>query len=158
MQAARPHASPPATLAHPLPSRPPVIPDRGTILAVIRDLRDTVAADPARGAHGLPEGRVVELVRTTCEAHGLAVGVWISGVEADPEIGRLLVDAVHEAFVESPDPGPYDTISRESAAGQAEPEAFEHDAHLLGWDARWIDEPVRDVQRLRRMILGRTAA
>ena len=77
-------------------------------------------------------------------------------MEADPELRRLLVDAVHEALVDAPDPGPYDTISRESATGRCEPDAFDHDAHLLGWDARWIGEPERDVNRLRSMVLGRT--
>jgi hypothetical protein len=133
-------------------------PPRAQLLAVLRDLRDAVAVDPARSPRGLPEPRAREIVGEACQAHGLSVAVWIDAIEADLELRGLLIAAVAEVLVQPPDPGPYDTISRESAAGQAEPHAFEHDAHLLGWDARWIGEPERDVRRLRSMILARTRA
>jgi len=104
--------------------------DRARVVAVIRTIQNAILADRTGGSEPEPS----ELVESACAEHGLSVDQWSAALRADVELMSLFDLALTEIIVEAPDPGPYDTISRESPRGTPDPlpEAFERDARLLG--------------------------
>lgn len=108
--------------------------DRSRVLAILRDIRDTILADRAAGSSRRADPRVDEAVRRACARHGVPVESWQAALDADPELARLVEQTLEEIIVDSPDPGPYDAISRESPRGGPEPasDARERDERMLG--------------------------
>src|SRR5690348_15602661 len=62
---------------------------------------------------------VVALVRA-CERSGLPAEEVVGAIEADRSLWELADAVTREALVTSPDPGPYDVISREASSGTPE--------------------------------------
>jgi hypothetical protein len=112
--------------------------DRARAVIIIREIRDAILAEPAGSSRTSQDSWAQGLLRRTCSAHDVGVEEWIATLQADPELGRLLQEALDEATLEPPDPGPYDEISRESPNGWpgADRDAFDRDALLLAWSLR----------------------
>ena len=62
---------------------------------------------------------VLALVRA-CELRGVVTDEVVRAIEADRSLWELTDAVTREALVTSPDPGPYDAISRESSSGTTE--------------------------------------
>jgi hypothetical protein len=62
---------------------------------------------------------VLALVRA-CELRGVEAAEIITAIEADRSLWELTDAVTWEALVTSPDPGPYDVISREASSGTPE--------------------------------------
>lgn len=107
--------------------------ERARVVAVIRDIREAALAERASPAPAAElAGR--DIVEDVCARHAISVDVWVAAMEAGGgDLRRLFEQAMDELVVEPPDPGPYDTISRESARGAPEhaPAGFERDERLL---------------------------
>lgn len=106
------------------------------MVAVIRTIENTVLADHAGKSVRDGDPQANEIVERACAAHGVSVEDWSAALHADADLVRLYDQAIVESVADRPDPGPYDTISRESARGapDPEPQASERDAKLLN---RW---------------------
>ena len=121
-------------MARPLLGSPSMDVDRARVVAIIRSIQTAILADRTAGSDcdALPEPS--ELVESACAEHGLRVEQWSAALRADAELLRLFDLALTEIIGDAPDPGPYDTISRESPRGAPDPlpEAFKRDARLLG--------------------------
>jgi hypothetical protein len=115
--------------------------DRARLVHVIKAVRDAVLVELTSGQPGHvrqvdPQG--CELVQRACAELDVALDEWLAALHADPELVRLFHEALDELVIEAPDPGPYDAISRESPSGseEADREAFDRDARLLGRTGR----------------------
>lgn len=115
---------------------------RASVITVIRaygeELRRlaresyTTALDHARPT-------VVALARA-CERHGAEAEEVILAIEADRSLWELTDAVTREALVTSPDPGPYDVISREASSGTPENKHVGAMGTLevgLPWEDRW---------------------
>lgn len=82
---------------------------------------------------------VLALVRA-CERTGVSAEEVISGIEADRTLWELTDAVTLEALVTTPDPGPYDVISREASSGTPENKHVGAIGTLevgLPWEDRW---------------------
>lgn len=59
-----------------------------------------------------------EALAEACRRNGISVEQHAAALRATPALAALEDEALTDAVVESPDPGPYDAISRESPSGQ----------------------------------------
>jgi hypothetical protein len=85
----------------------PMYADRAKVIQIIKDL--TQGDSPPRGGGALD---------SALEKSGVSREAYKAALNADPELADLENKAHKQAAVEAPDPGPYDTISRESPSGQ----------------------------------------
>lgn len=53
-----------------------------------------------------------------CRDHGVTLDEYDTALQEDPSLSDLARQATTASVVETPDPGPYDAISRESPSGQ----------------------------------------
>jgi hypothetical protein len=108
--------------------------ERARVVAVIIDVRNAILTERANGAVRRVDERGWEIVERAALANGMTVEEWTLALRAEAELARLFEECMLELAVDTPDPGPYAEISRESARGAPEPEttAFARDARLLG--------------------------
>ena len=95
---------------------------RESLITVIRVYGEELRTlSGARYEAALEDGRptVVALLRA-CERGGVAAEDVICAIEADRTLWELTDAVTKEALVATPDPGPYDVISRESSSGTPE--------------------------------------
>lgn len=95
--------------------------DRASVVKVIRDFTDELARPvsarpPVVRADDPPT--VLAALEAACKEHGISVQDYRAALHADPSLADLERQALSSTPVESPDPGPYDAISRESPSGQ----------------------------------------
>jgi hypothetical protein len=81
--------------------------DRAKVIQVIKDLADAGGAPQGGGALG-----------RALEKNGVSLDAYKAALKEDPGLADLENNALKQAVAEAPDPGPYDTISRESPSGQ----------------------------------------
>ena len=101
-----------------------------TIILVIRSMRDELAVRLAK----YPELQrrylegdtsvAVEATISACDAAGVIVNDYRDTVDASPTLLWLETETIREAFVASPDPGPYDLISGERASALLDDEPY----------------------------------
>jgi hypothetical protein len=95
---------------------------RTSVIAVIRmygEELQRLARESYDTALSHSRPTVVALVRA-CERGGVPVEEVVNAIEADRSLWELTDAVTREALVTSPDPGPYDVISRESSSGTPE--------------------------------------
>lgn len=93
--------------------------DRTKVVKVIRDWSESISkrGDDAPPSSQSRRGAVEEALDQALKEHGLALEAYREALQADPTLAELERTSVIEA-IGAPDPGPYDTISRESPSGQ----------------------------------------
>ena len=95
---------------------------RTSVITVIRlygeELR-RLARESYDAVVGDPRPTVLALVRAS-ERGGVPAEEVINAIEADRSLWELTDAVTREALVTSPDPGPYDVISREASSGTPE--------------------------------------
>lgn len=98
--------------------------DRAKVVKVIRDWSESLAR-PAQGDASPPSstrrrGLEEEALDRALKEHGLALEAYREALHADPTLAELERSSITQAMSggPAPDPGPYDTISRESPSGQ----------------------------------------
>jgi hypothetical protein len=115
---------------------------RASLIIVIRIYGEELR-DLARACYdAVIESRratVLALVRA-CERSGVPAEDVIAGIEADRTLWELTDAVTREALVTTPDPGPYDEISREASSGTPENKHVGAIGTLevgLPWEDRW---------------------
>jgi hypothetical protein len=98
--------------------------NRERIVSAVRELEGTIL--DARQARASVD--VDELTREVLVWLGVELTTYKDAIAADPDLASLERAAVQEALAGTPDPGPYDRISREAATGQ--PGDLSHTARL----------------------------
>src|SRR5262249_55031443 len=103
-------------------ARRPTMLDRTRAVAVVRMFRDELRWTLLPEHRMEPEtgGGLAGAPAEACHINGVSgVGLWGAG-EAGNALARLMEAALREVVLGTPDPGPYDVISRESPSGSPE--------------------------------------
>ena len=93
--------------------------DRTRAVAVVRMFRDELRGMllPEHREEMEPRGGLAGAFADACQLNGVSeVELW-EAIEADRALGDLMEATLREVVLGTPDPGPYDVLSRESPSG-----------------------------------------
>lgn len=95
--------------------------DRVGVVKVIRSFAEKLA-QPRSSGTPMDRARDPEAVRAAliaaCQENGVPLEDYHAALQSDPSLADLERQAMTAEVVETPDPGPYGAISRESPSGQ----------------------------------------
>jgi hypothetical protein len=96
--------------------------DRTKVVKVIRDWSESIGrrgeGDAPPPSSSRRRGLEQEALDRALKEHGLALEAYREALQADPTLAELERMSLTQAMAGGTDPGPYDSISRESPSGQ----------------------------------------